>query len=84
MDPDRGRESEKMRSVAPEEVIFVVEEAEEGGYHAHALGADIFTQADDLEELREMIREAVHVHFDDEHRPGIIHLHFVRDEVIDA
>ena len=70
--------------MAPKEIIFMVEEAEEGGYDAHALGADIFTQADDLEELRAMVREAVEVHFEDEDRPQIIHLHFVRDEVLVA
>ena len=70
--------------MAPKEIIFMVEEAEEGGYDAHALGADIVTQAENLEELRDMVREAVHVHFEDFERPGIIHLHFVRDEVLAA
>ncbi len=70
--------------MVPKEIIFVVEEADEGGYDAHALGADIFTQADDVEQLRDMVREAVRVHFEEEERPRIIHLHFVRDEVVAA
>jgi len=35
------------------ELIFVVEEAPEGGYTARALGESIFTEADDLTQLEE-------------------------------
>ena len=54
------------------EVIFLVEEAPEGGYTARALGASIFTEADDLAGLHAQVRDAVHCHFDDGERPGII------------
>ena len=64
------------------EIIFIVEEAPEGGYTARALGASIFTEADDLAELHRNVREAVRCHFDDGDVPAIIRLHFVRDEVI--
>ena len=64
------------------EVIFLVEEAPEGGFTAHALGASIFTEADDLAALHAQVRDAVRCHFDDDQRPGIIRLHFVREEVI--
>lgn len=64
------------------EVIFVIEDAVEGGYQARALGHSIHTEADTLPELREAIRDAVHCHFDAEARPGVIRLHFVREEVI--
>ncbi len=65
------------------EIVFAVEEDPEGGYTAHALGEAIFTEADSLEELREMIRDAVRCHFPDESsRPKVIRLHYVRDEVI--
>ena len=66
------------------EIIFVVEEADEGGFTARALGEAIFTEADDLEEIRRNVREAVECHFDDEQRPKMIRLHFVRDEVLPA
>lgn len=66
------------------EVVFVVEEAPEGGYTAHALGESIFVEADDLEDLREQVRDAVRCHFDDGKEPKIIRLHFVRDEVLAA
>ncbi len=48
------------------ELIFLVEEAAEGGYTARALGESIFTEADDLPNLREQIGDAVQCHFDDE------------------
>lgn len=46
------------------ELIFEVREAEEGGYWARALGADIFAQADTWEELRANVQDAVRVHFE--------------------
>ena len=64
------------------EIVFAVDEAPEGGFTARALGHSIFTEADSLEELREMVRDAVRVHFDDAERPRAIGLHLVRDEVI--
>ena len=66
------------------EVIFAVEESPEGGFEAHALGHPIFTQADSMDELREMVREAARCHFDAETIPAVIRLHFVRDELIKA
>jgi hypothetical protein len=64
------------------ELIFLVEDAPEGGYTARALGFSIFTEADDLEALREQVRDAVRCHFDEGQAPRIIRLHFVREEVI--
>ena len=64
------------------EVIFVVEEAPEGGYTARALGHSIFTEAETIEELRNEILDAVQCHFDRADRPRIARLHFVRDEVL--
>ena len=66
------------------EVIFIVQEAPEGGYTARALDVSIFTEADDMESLHEMVRDAVRCHFDESERPRIIRLHFVREEVIAA
>jgi len=66
------------------EIIFLVEEAAEGGYIARALGHSIFTEAESMEELRDQIRDAVKCHFDDGLAPKIIRLHFVREEVIAA
>jgi hypothetical protein len=64
------------------EVIFVVEEALEGGYTARALGTSIFTEADDLQALHARVKDAVQCHFEEAERPKLIRLHFVRDELI--
>lgn len=67
-----------------DEIIFLVQEAPEGGYTARALEASIFTEADDIASLHEQVRDAVRCHFDEGERPKIIRLHFVREEVIAA
>jgi hypothetical protein len=64
------------------ELIFIVEEAPEGGYTARALNASIFTEADTLADLHDQVRDAVRCHFDERQAPKIIRLHFVREEVI--
>ena len=64
------------------EIIFLVEDDPDGGYTTRALGESIFTQAEDIESLKEMIRDAVDCHFEAEEKPKIIRLHIVRDEVI--
>lgn len=64
------------------EILFLVEEAPEGGYTARALGESIFTEADDVESLNINVREAVRCHFEGGEAPRFIRLHFVRDEVI--
>ena len=66
------------------EVVFLIEEAAEGGYSARALGESIFTEADTLDDLRAQVRDAVRCHFDEGRRPSLIRLHFVRDEVFAA
>ena len=62
------------------ELIFIVEEAPEGGYTAKALGVSIFTEADTISELKEMIKDAVVCHFDSTDIPKIVRLHIVKDE----
>ncbi len=66
----------------PTEIIFEVTEAVEGGYDAKALGYSIFTQGDDWEDLKEMVRDAVLCHFDGEDAPRVIRLHLVTEEAI--
>jgi hypothetical protein len=48
------------------EIVFLVEEDPEGGYTARAVGESIFAQADDMDQLRETVRDAVRCHYDDE------------------
>jgi len=64
------------------EIIFVVEEAPEGGYTARALGESIFTEADDVSALEANIRDAVRCHFGDGEMPSMVRLHFTREQVI--
>ena len=56
------------------EIVFVVEEAPEGGYLARALGEAIFTEADSAEKLEESVRDAVLCHFEEAHRRSVIRL----------
>ena len=67
-----------------DELIFLVEHAPERGYAARALGASIFTEADDLDALRDQVRDAVRCHFEEGQGPKVIRLHSVHEEVIAA
>lgn len=66
------------------EIIFIVQESLDGGYEAHALGDSIFTEAENLEELKKNIKEAVACHFEESEMPKIIRLHYIKEEVIAA
>ena len=64
------------------EIVFLVEEAPEGGYTARALSQAIFTEGNTPEEIEANTRDAVRCHFGDEDLPKVIRLHYVRDDVI--
>lgn len=64
------------------EILFIVEEAPEGGLTARALGESIFTEADNMDSLHQKVRDAVHCHFEEGKAPKIIRLHFTREEVL--
>lgn len=64
------------------EIIFTVEESDEGGYEAQALGYSIYTQAETFDDLKENVRDAVKCHFEEDEMPKVIRLHMVHDEVI--
>ncbi|CAA9577260.1 MAG: hypothetical protein AVDCRST_MAG86-2317 [uncultured Truepera sp.] len=66
------------------EIIFLVQESLEGGFEARALSASIYTEADTLDELKELIRDAVSCHFDESERPKLIRLHYAHEEIIAA
>lgn len=63
------------------EIVFLIEDAPEGGFTARALGHSIFTDGDTIEALRTNVRDAVRCHFESDERPSVIRLHYVRDEV---
>ena len=61
------------------ELVFLVEEAQEGGYTARGVGEAVFTEADTIEELRQAGRDAARCHFDPGAEPKVIRLHMVRE-----
>ena len=64
------------------EIVFQVRESPEGGYSARAVGYNIFTQGDDREDLKYMMRDAVLGYFGDGETPEAIRVHLVQNEVI--
>ena len=66
------------------ELIFEVREDDiDGGYVASAIGESIHTEGNTVEELKRNVRDALACHYDNpEDRPGLVRLHFVRDEVL--
>jgi len=65
------------------ELVFEVTQEADGGLVAECLTESIFTQADNWEELRQNVREAVAAHyFDRRERPSTLRLHLVRDEIL--
>ncbi len=64
------------------EIIFLIEEALEGGYTARAIGESILTEGDTLDEIKRNIKEAVECHFDKDKKPSLIRLHMIKEEVI--
>lgn len=69
-------------------ITFIVTDDEfDGGYNARAYwptgNRDISTQGDTRDDLVRNIREAMDATFDEgEDKPRVVHMHFVRDEVI--
>lgn len=55
-------------------ILFIVEEAPEGGLIARALGKSIFTEADDVKSLHQQVHDAVHCHFEEGRVPQRISL----------
>ena len=64
------------------EIIFIVSESEEGGYEAEDPGFSIFTQGETMEELKEMIKDAIKCHFEEDKILEIVNLHIVKDEIL--
>ena len=59
------------------EFIFDVQGSTQHGYEARAIGYPIFTEADSLDELKTMLRDAVLCHFGDDEQPSLIRLYMV-------
>jgi hypothetical protein len=66
------------------EILFLIEDAPEGGYTAKALGYSVYTEADTWDDLKLAIQDALECHFDEGQKPKIVRLHYLREEVITA
>lgn len=66
------------------QVVFEVTESVDGGFEASALGYRIHSQGEDWNDLKAMIRDAVHGHFEEGDRPDLIRLIYTREEVLSA
>jgi hypothetical protein len=64
------------------EIVFEVAQDADGGYTAESIGESIFTQADNWDELKANVREAVQAFYFDAVPPASIRLRLVRDEVL--
>jgi predicted RNase H-like HicB family nuclease len=54
------------------EIVFIVEESQDGGYFAKAVDHSIVTQGETIEEIRAMISDAVRCHFVKEEMPAYV------------
>jgi predicted RNase H-like HicB family nuclease len=64
------------------DLVFLVHRDEDGGYWAEAVGHGIFTQGDDLDELKFMIEDATELYFEDPaERPQNILWRFVDSDL---
>ncbi len=64
------------------EIVFLIAQDADGGFTAEALGESIFTEANNWDELRSNVREAVQAFYFDSTPPATIRLRLVRDEVL--
>jgi hypothetical protein len=60
-----------------DEIVFEVTQEADGGYCARAVGEGIFTQGDDLDDLRFMVRDATLAYFDEGKAPKTVRLNFL-------
>ncbi len=54
------------------ELVFLIEEAPEGGLVAQAMGHSIYTEADTWHELYTALHDAITCHFGEKPRPIIV------------
>jgi hypothetical protein len=64
----------RQKEFSMSEVLFLVEEAPEGGYLARALSHSIYTEADTWEELKAALHDAVNCHFEEDQKSRIIRI----------
>ena len=65
-----------------QDILFMVEEAEDDAFRASAAAVAIYMEAETLEELHREIRDAVLCYFDSGQAPPLIRLHHVKQELL--
>ena len=65
-----------------DELVFDVELDEGGRLLAIGLGASIFTDGADWDDLKRNVQEVVEAFFYDKPKPAVVRLHMVRDEIL--
>lgn len=65
-----------------DEIIFTIEQNLEGGFTAKSIDKSIFTEGNNLDELKQNIRNAVTCHFEDQQNiQRFIKLRFTKKRV---
>ena len=65
-----------------DEIIFLVNENENGEYFASAMGRGISITANSWDELKSSARREVLKFFENEKHPQAIRLHLIREEIL--
>lgn len=55
------------------EIVFLVEESQDGGYFARAVNQSIITQGETIPELKSMISDAIRCHFEETDKTNLKH-----------
>ena len=64
-------------------IIFLIHEAEEGGYHAEAVGIGVFAEGETMDELKKNIKGGIDCFYaESKDAPIFAHLHFVKNELM--
>jgi hypothetical protein len=64
------------------EIYFIIEDSIEGGFEAKAIGYPIYTEGETVSETKENIKDAINCHFDENEKPSIINIRYVKEEII--
>ena len=65
------------------ELLFLIHDAEEGGYYAEAIGVSIFAEGDTFDELKTNIKSGIECYYENENIVlAFAHLHFAKDEIM--
>ena len=65
------------------EIVFLVHEAEEGGFHAEAVDVGIFAEGETVDELKENIKGGIDCYYNKAaNSPTVARLQFLKDEIM--